>query len=201
MGWTVTYGGSRKSVIEELTEGWEGENTIVKCLAKQFKGNAFTGTLYAVFETTPKDCSKPSYRWIFVGLLRYYPGKDGGWGYKDMDETCGPCEVSCPLKYLEMAGPLPEGDKSYAVAWRERVRQYWAERRAGSTFAKTLKIGDRFVSKKSGATFIYTEDSMYRGSIIGREDGGFASYRIKRTDIRPVPAAKEAPPKPQEVTA
>jgi hypothetical protein len=198
MGWTVQYGGTRRGTISELTRGWEGDNNIVKCLAKQFKGNAFSGTLYAVFETTPKDCSKPSYRWIFVALMRYYPGRDGGWGYKDMDETCGPCEVSCPLKYLEMAGPLPEGDKSYAGGWRESVRKYWDERRAGAAFAKTLKVGDKFMSKKSGGVFIYQENSIHKGSIIGREEDGFASYRIKKVDIRPVPAAKLAPPSLQE---
>ena len=59
--------------------------------------------------------------WIGLDLMQGIRGD--GWGYKDIDESCGPCEVGCPLSYL--AAPHAElGD--YAAQWRERVRAYHA---------------------------------------------------------------------------
>ncbi len=48
----------------------------------------------------------------------------------------GPYEVSCPLKYLDMA-PVPRGDD--AVAWRQRVRDWHAQRKGPGP----LRVGSR----------------------------------------------------------
>jgi hypothetical protein len=186
MGWTVTYGDSRKDVIQYLTKGWESEKAAVKCLAKQFKGNAFSGTLYGVFETTPKDGSKP-YRWIFVALMRYYPTSktqgQGGWGYKDMDETCGPCEVSCPLKYIEMA-PLvdrPDVHNGYAAGWREEVRAYWEKRREGRRLAAALKPGDPITVHGEPWTFIVVPSR--RATYVHARDAEGKTWKVRASDI------------------
>ena len=45
--------------------------------------------------------------------------KEGGymtWGYKDMDETSGPVQVSCPLTFLKLADNPPES--LYGNEWR-----------------------------------------------------------------------------------
>jgi hypothetical protein len=56
-----------------------------------------------------------------VCLVRYHPHNCGGYifGYKDMDESMGPCEAACPPAILDLLTPT---DRPYAVAWRERCR-------------------------------------------------------------------------------
>lgn len=49
-------------------------------------------------------------------------GGAGGWAYKDVTEDMGPCEVDCPLRLIEAAGPI---ESQYANEWRDRVRAYW----------------------------------------------------------------------------
>jgi hypothetical protein len=50
-------------------------------------------------------------------------GRGDGWGFKDLDESAGPCEVGCPLSYLAAPHAEPVG---FAAHWRERVRAYHA---------------------------------------------------------------------------
>jgi hypothetical protein len=128
MGWTFIPGSRRSSVIEELVQhqNWEredGSKVLRKCLTKCYKGSSFKGTLYAVFEdtvTAPDGTPDllASHRWIFVAMMQYSK-RDEGWGYKDMDESMGPCESKCPLSYFEMV-PCP--DNTSARRWRERCR-------------------------------------------------------------------------------
>ena len=42
------------------------------------------------------------------------------WGYKDIEESCGPIEVNCPLNYLD----FPAEPMGFSTTWRERVRNY-----------------------------------------------------------------------------
>lgn len=46
------------------------------------------------------------------------------WGYKDMDETMGPCESKCPASILALLTPT---DSKWANEWRERCRKNIAE--------------------------------------------------------------------------
>ena len=49
---------------------------------------------------------------------------DGCWGYKDMEESAGPCESRAPLSILNLLSELKDPE-SYAHAWRQRCRD-WA---------------------------------------------------------------------------
>ncbi|SUZ33879.1 hypothetical protein ROE7235_03654 [Roseibaca ekhonensis] len=49
---------------------------------------------------------------------------DGCWGYKDMEESAGPCESRAPMSILHLLSELKDPD-SYAHAWRQRCRD-WA---------------------------------------------------------------------------
>ena len=46
---------------------------------------------------------------------------DGCWGYKDMEESAGPCESRAPLSILNLLSELKDPE-SYAHAWRQRCR-------------------------------------------------------------------------------
>lgn len=119
MGWLFTLGASRREIIAEVTQGWENNGVRTECLAKCASGNH----LWTVWEQT-KDGGE-SERFICLFILDR--GRGDGWGYKDVTESMGPTAVSCPLKYLDMVPDVPE---PYGAEWRERVRAYWARRRA-----------------------------------------------------------------------
>lgn len=44
---------------------------------------------------------------------------EGDWGYKDIDESMGPCACECPVSLLDQADPPTN---QYAAEWRARVR-------------------------------------------------------------------------------
>ena len=62
------------------------------------------------------------------------------WGYKDVDESMGPCDTSCPERLLAASCD----DSEVAVAWRERCRAQHADRRQREQFVRNLKPGDLF---------------------------------------------------------
>ncbi len=136
MGWLFTYGQTLKGIIAERTAGWEttlDDGTFVKtvCLRHCYRGCAFSGVLWTVFERTfTKDGAevRPAEKWIGCDLLRWH--KDS-WGYKDMSESMGPYQVSCPLGYLAMVPVACE-------SWREGVRAYH-ERLKAKRLARKLQ--------------------------------------------------------------
>jgi hypothetical protein len=127
MGWSFLSSCSNKAaIIKHLTEEC-GVKTIAKCV----KGNV----LWAVQESTTGT--------KFIGC--YLLGADQGWwGYKDMDESCGPCYYNCPLAYLEM---VEDPKSTYSTGWREKVKAFHAK---NATF-NGMKPGTK-VKLKDGLT-------------------------------------------------
>ena len=125
MGWLFTLGQTKKDLVARRTKAWDhatpdGAVITSVCLRHCYRGNAFTGVLWTVWERTfTKDEQpvKPHERWIGCDLLRYRKGD--GWGYKDMEESMHPYYYSCPLGYLELVPVACE-------KWREGVRSYHA---------------------------------------------------------------------------
>ncbi len=137
MGWLFNVGWGRKSIIASLTanESREKDGILVShnCLAHCFRGCAYSGVLWSVWEITYiKDGIdvKPARRLIRCDLCQYRKGD--GWGYKDMTEADHPYYLSCPLKYLDMT---PEVCKE----WRELVRKYHADKKE-QRLAKKLAL-------------------------------------------------------------
>jgi hypothetical protein len=131
MGWLFTHGSTRQGLIRERTANWDRtseDGMLVKtnCLAHCFRGNRFSGVLWAVWERTfTKDGqdAQPTERWITCDLLRYQMGY--GWGYKDMEESMHPYYYSCPLGYLAM---VPMDQYGGNEKWREGVKAHHARR-------------------------------------------------------------------------
>lgn len=154
MGW---YFGpySKKQLIADLTVNditrereFDGIRIVTECKAHCYRGNNFSGVLWTVWERTYTEmgykCFLPVsenpvikgmpvkfpqvHRWIGCDLLQYHKGTDG-WGYKPLEESCGPYYWSCPLGYLTM---VPEVSTDELVAaginqeWRAGVREYHA---------------------------------------------------------------------------
>lgn len=71
-----------------------------------------------------------------ICLVRYNPRDREGYvfGYKDMTESMGPCEVDCPPAILDLLTPTTS---EYAIAWRARCREAASRR----TVAPRLRNG------------------------------------------------------------
>lgn len=114
MGWTTNDSWTRASLIRERIEGEvsRGTGTIRKCLAHVYRGSAWKGTLWTVWELTKVDGKV--IRYIGCDLLQCYGGT---WGYKDLEAGMGPCQVNCPLSYLLM-GPFDyDYEKGTYLEW------------------------------------------------------------------------------------
>lgn len=139
MGWFFPWGKSRAQLIEMLTQNRsdrrdDGATSSDTCLAHCYKGSAWKGTLWIVWErsVTRKNRRVAGERWIECDLLQYI---GGDWGYKPMEESSGPNVANCPLKYLDMVPPIEgdvtrDGPAKWSRVWRERVRVHHQRRRA-----------------------------------------------------------------------
>lgn len=143
MGWFGGHWLNRKGVIEELTTGRDEETaeggtkrrTIVRVLRHCYRGNAFSGVLWSVWESTVQLDGVQLHhgRWINCDLLQYWTetsnGQVPGWHYRPLgDERQWPYYYSCPLGYLDL---VPESVYPELVnqEWRILVRLRHEERR------------------------------------------------------------------------
>lgn len=115
MGWTI-YNQSER-VADPQAEcdrlcTWNNEDSAARVLASAIVGS----TYYAAVELEKRDQAPFVFAAVF--LIQRSP-----FGYKDMDETCGPNECSPPLRVLEKLTPLQPGQGGYAIEWR---RKAWA---------------------------------------------------------------------------
>ena len=141
MGWLFTYGIRRADLIAERTERRErvvelptcSYRIVSRCIAHCYRGSAWRGVLWSVREhwwLNLEDGSEvlPPVRFIACDLLEYHRDGQRGdsWGYKDLCESSGPCEVSCPLSYLVM---VPIEQYGGNARWRECVLEWHAQQR------------------------------------------------------------------------
>ena len=76
----------------------------------------------------------------YIVLFLMHQDSEGTWGYKDIEESCGPVELDCPLKYLDMVDPP---SNQWATDWRAAVRQHHATQKAKTEHLKGLRVGDQ----------------------------------------------------------
>jgi hypothetical protein len=165
MGWTYGWN-SKEEIVRHLLD----EQGTWTPIARSIVGNH----LWAVLELkTPREGL--ANRFIFLALLAC-DRSDGVWGYKDMEESMGPCEVDCPLKYLDMV-PDPGG---YATEWREKVRAFHSGKRTKQALIKSIRPGMRLKlidgCRPPEITVISTSP------LVGYADGG-GRYKIQPRHI------------------
>ena len=95
-------------------------------------------TYYAALEI--RRLGQPREVVAIVCLVKYNPRDREGYifGYKDMDETMGPCEAECPTAILDLLTPT---NSEYAQEWRERCRTFHNKRKAH----RPLRHGDQIL--------------------------------------------------------
>lgn len=127
MGWYFSRT-SRKCLIAELTNDSkrdlpDGRSITRTCLAHCYRGNAYRGVLWSVWEVTEYNplFVQQSHRYIGCDLMEY---RDEMWGHKPLEESMGPYSYSCPLGYLRL---VPDSEPHTNANWRRGVQAYHAK--------------------------------------------------------------------------
>jgi hypothetical protein len=92
---------------------------------------------YAAVETLYPDGKRDV--WAAVCLVKYNPRARDRliFGYKDMEESMGPCETECPPEILDL---LTETESENAKEWRKHCREFAARQEENAKRPK-LKPG------------------------------------------------------------
>lgn len=138
MGWTWQESKFRKDngTIDRKAEcdhiiNYENDKVKLEVLKSAMKGSVYYAAVKRVDKTNGDS--------IVFGAVFLTSTDRRSWcdfGYKDMDETCGPYESECPKSILEL---LTETDSECAKEWRERC---WANvNRPKDKSLASVKIG------------------------------------------------------------
>ena len=130
MGWLVEYDFQpRKEFIRRLVKPWESRDWTdsggtkghkSQCLKHVYRGAPHKGVLYALWQNTYADGSVVKFAVVYLVQLC----RPDGWGYKDMEASCGPNYYAFPLSWLEGID-----ESGYAKEWIANVRKYWEAQR------------------------------------------------------------------------
>lgn len=168
MGWTFTYKPPGIPLAEFFHDSgtlrWTNSPHVYTVLDSALVRRC---VFYAAIERIEAETGKRDV-WAAVFLVKFVPlGQDGcNFGWKDMDETMGPCEADCPRRILELLTPT---DNEYANDWRARC---WAK--INRPRPPKLANGDSF--KWGGRRYTVTGNFGRKGYQVRRDDG--AIYRM-----------------------
>ena len=184
MGWTYTHKHSSLSIKEFFKEefGFANDRRAVRlldCAVVNLR------EAYLAFEDVDKATDK---REVFaiVCLLDYRPNDHYNLGYKDMEESEGPCYYNCPERILKLLTPTTN---EYAVKWREKCWERIKQRKARPklckgdvvefsqpiTFSSGVKLRTLRVLNPRRLIF---EDAKSRG---------YTTYKLRRSTLEEIP--------------
>jgi hypothetical protein len=137
MGWTYYY--KNWKTIQEFFEKQfrtDSENIKFTVLDSSLvnRQEAYAAIKYQDIE------SNKEYVFAATYLVRFNRGYYN-FGYKDMDESCGPGMYNCPERIMKLLTPT---ESNYAIEWRKKMWEIINKRKY---LAKTLKIGTYFYIK------------------------------------------------------
>lgn len=121
MGWTETYYDrklSHKERREEMDKMFNFESDTKTC--EVVRSTIKNNTYYNAVRMTDKATGESE---VWAGICLLSERKDGWsywYGYKDMDETCGPFKYDCPKAILDLLTPT---DNELANEWRRKCRE------------------------------------------------------------------------------
>lgn len=97
-------------------------------------------TVYLAVQSTDKTtgCS-----YVFAAVILISNTKKHGFGYKDMDESMGPCECACPERIMRLLSPLADlpNPSRAAAEWRAKVAAHREEQRRQRELRQSLRVG------------------------------------------------------------
>jgi hypothetical protein len=178
MGWTFYRKPEHRSVREECDTHLNFTNSnggVCKVLKSAMKG----ATYYAAVETAKPDGSREVWAAVFLTKSRKRDPEGMTFGYKDMDETVGPCEAECPASILDLLTPTTY---EHAIDWRARCRaNLIVARKPKPKVGQTIKLADpiKFTDGNKLDTFrvtSYTRRGKNYTAYRSIENGGL--YRL-----------------------
>ncbi len=136
MGWTYTNKPSyisAKEYIEKNCLTWTSDTHDYRVLdggVKNFR------TYYGAVEKVNKATGA---REVFAVIFMLNFCKDyHNFGYKDMDESCGPYQAECPERILKLLTPTTS---QYAQQWRDACWANINKKAVAKTTKETIKVG------------------------------------------------------------
>lgn len=177
MGWTWQCAKfyDRRGNIDRKAEcdalyTWNNEETGDKC--RVLKSAMVGTTWYGACER-----SRPGQNpYVFAGVcLTSVDSREYcNFGYKDMDESMGPCERECPVSILNL---LSARDDKWAIEWRaacrENAARKAAERKDPNGLAN-LPLGSAVTVEKNGEEII-----LQKATIRGRKKPVWVSWQSR----------------------
>ena len=113
----------------------------------------------------------------YIALDLIAKERGGGWGYKSMDEDCGPYFFDCPVALLDRADPPATPN---AEAWRAKVFEYADQQKRLKRGMQTLKPGAVIVVGPCQYTLL---EDLGRSGWIARDLGGH-NWRLTQRFIK-----------------
>ena len=102
---------------------------------------AVGSTIYAAIRNHDRASGKS---YVFCAVILFKNNERDGFGYKDMDESMGPCEVDCPDRIMRLLSPIEElPNPGYAAQWRASVAVAKARKAEARLKISKLAIGDK----------------------------------------------------------
>jgi hypothetical protein len=113
----------------------EGPTERATVLAAAAVGN----TIYAAIRNEDKETGRA---YVFAAVVLFKNNERNGFGYKDMDESMGPCDVDCPDRIMRLLSPIEDlPSPGYAAEWRAKVNAARGSRRALNATRQRLTPG------------------------------------------------------------
>ena len=147
MGWTYTYKPSYQSASAFLREQFDEDGERFRWETLDISVVKFR-TAYAAIRKTCKS-SGASLVFGVVCLLDYRPHDQYNFGWKEVEESMGPCESECPARILDLLTPT---DEKFAIEWRQRCRERLEQLDRNRRLMASLKPGD-ILHHKTGLVF------------------------------------------------
>lgn len=137
MGWAFYHVDAWNGKIDRKAEcdalyTWRNEQTGDTC--RVLKSSMVGSTWYGACERTRPDGTT----YVFAGICptRLDSKEYCNFGYKDMDESCGPFQHDCPVSILNLLSPT---EYEYAAKWRETCRENAAKKAAAKKDQNSLE--------------------------------------------------------------
>ena len=107
MGWLFHNEKLRhETPVQYITREFSHESETAK--ATVLAAAAVRGTIYAAVRNEDKTTGKT---YVFCAVILFKNSERSGFGYKDMDESCGPCEVDCPDRIMRLLSPVERNSR------------------------------------------------------------------------------------------
>lgn len=183
MGWTYTHKPKGEDIkqffIDHGVLSWSADSAFEYKVLES--ATVALKTFYAAIERTNKATGERQV-WAAVILINYANQDRHNFGYKDMDESCGPNETDCPARILDLLTPT---DSQYANDWRARCRATIAKRQDAQKLCAGMLV------RSHGKQYKIIEKIGARGFVVTDETG--TRYRMTAANARNAEVIDRAP--------